>query len=544
MPSSRAPWAAFLLSLLAALLLVPALVVPAQADGTDDPTPDPSTPAEVAEQALETVQEIIETPFTPADPASPTAAEVQGKDLTVALRDLAAAQKNLPKAKRAEAARLLARPDDSSNECLNVDQDLACYGAHPDKVKCNSVVCVHWVTTGPDAVDPENDGAGGKFPGSTSALPDIVEFTLATMNTVVSRFKDAGYRTPVRDGSAGGSSYFDVYLGQLGDDGAFGYCTVDDWSVTEHVPAPAYCVLDNDYAEFGLSPRSALRVTAAHEYFHAVQFAYDVNEDAWLMEATATWVEDEIYDSVNDNLNYLPYGSLARPQQSLDLFEDASAYGNWLFFRFLGERFPSTRAGLETVVRDIWSRTPDEYSVEAVRNVLAARSSSLPAQFAWFTVWNRRPASYYDEGAAYRPTPTRATYRLTGAAPKKVVSVRLDHLASSTYRFTRPSTGGTTWRLQLKFNLNDRVAGGAAVVTIKVKGHAPKAKVVALDTMGNATYSYPYGPSVEWVDVTPINASSRYTGCNDPDRDSTSTCQGVPVDDDETQTVSGLAYTG
>lgn len=46
----------------------------------------------------------------------------------------------------------------------------------------------------------------------------------------------------------------------------------------------AYCVVDNDYAveEFGVrnTPLENLQVTVAHEYFHAVQFAYDFYEAA------------------------------------------------------------------------------------------------------------------------------------------------------------------------------------------------------------------------------------------------------------------------
>jgi hypothetical protein len=37
-----------------------------------------------------------------------------------------------------------------------------------------------------------------------------------------------------------------------------------------------------------------LKVTAAHEFFHAVQFAYDIGEDGWLMESTATWMEEHV----------------------------------------------------------------------------------------------------------------------------------------------------------------------------------------------------------------------------------------------------------
>ena len=86
----------------------------------------------------------------------------------------------------------------------------------------------------------------------------------------------------------------------------YGYCTTDDPNIIdeettyEYWDASAYCVLDNDYSSTQFpnptTPLENLQVTAAHEYFHAVQFAYDIGEDAWLMEATATWVEDEVFD--------------------------------------------------------------------------------------------------------------------------------------------------------------------------------------------------------------------------------------------------------
>ena len=51
-------------------------------------------------------------------------------------------------------------------------------------------------------------------------------------------------------------------------------------------------------------------MTAAHEFFHAVQFAYNAFQDSWLLESTAAWVEDEAFDSVNDNYQYLRSSAL------------------------------------------------------------------------------------------------------------------------------------------------------------------------------------------------------------------------------------------
>ena len=87
-------------------------------------------------------------------------------------------------------------------------------------------------------------------------------------------------------------------------------------------------MLDNDYSrgEFPTNtPEENLQVTAAHEYFHAVQFGYDVAEDGWVMEATATWAEDELYDGVNDNVQYLRSGPMSLPHGSLDQFFQAAS---------------------------------------------------------------------------------------------------------------------------------------------------------------------------------------------------------------------------
>ncbi|WP_157514955.1 MXAN_6640 family putative metalloprotease [Nocardioides sp. J54] len=576
MTPRRAPWAA----VLAALLAVPLLAAPA---GADAPATDPApvTAEETAEAALAAVEEIIESGAAAADSGDagtgdagdPDATDgthdadhtgdepateglrAGGKDLTLALRDLAAARSDLPKSKREAAGRLLARPDDSLVVCNDRDEgDLVCYGGREGvKRTCNSMLCVHWVnrkTSARHGVPGENDGPGGRYPGKAGGAPDYVEFVLSTLTRVAQTYRKAGYRDVLSDGTKGGDARPDIYLGELGDLGAYGYCTTDDHSVTEHVPAPAYCVLDNDYAEFGIAPRSALRATAAHEWFHAVQFAYDLNEDAWLMEATATWIEDQVFDGINDNRNYLPYGPLALPHQSLDLYSQLSQYGSWIFFQFLGERYPSSAGGMPIIVREIWRRLAHDggvgakgmYSVEAVRSSLSKRGSSLATELSKFTIWNRRPAAFYDEGAAYRASPTRRTFNLRGGAPAGSFRFRLDHLAASTVRFIRGS--GLTKRhwVQLKLNLNDRAVGSRAVLTVKRKGKAAKTSMVSLNVHGNRAFDVRFGPAVQWIDVTVLNTSTRFGGCDDPDRDASTTCHGFARDDNRLQAVTGRAY--
>ena len=89
----------------------------------------------------------------------------------------------------------------------------------------------------------------------------------------------------------------------------------------------------------GVDELDPLQVTVAHEFFHAVQFAYDAFEDAWFMEGTASWMEDEVYTDVNDNLQYLADSPLRHPEEPLDFGTQnyLGWYGSWVFFRFLEE---------------------------------------------------------------------------------------------------------------------------------------------------------------------------------------------------------------
>ena len=43
-------------------------------------------------------------------------------------------------------------------------------------------------------------------------------------------------------------------------------------------------------------------------------------EDLWLLETTATWVEEQVYDDINDNRQYLPVSQIYAPNIPLDAF--------------------------------------------------------------------------------------------------------------------------------------------------------------------------------------------------------------------------------
>lgn len=492
----RAPLLALTLSLTLGALAPPALAVEVpSADGTSlAGVPEESSPDAVA--ALEQVQELVD----PAQPSTERSTEADDPaDLTMALRDLRLARDELDASDRATAARLLARP--STNQYRD-------FGS----------VRVHWTS------------------GAVSS--DWVNQVGAVVTHVLKVYKKAGFRAPKSDGTrGGGSGLLDIYLDDIGENGLYGYCDTDTApSGSGPYDTWAYCAFDDDFAEFpSLTPLQNLKVTAAHELFHSVQFAYDYLEDVWFMEATAAWAEDEVYDGINDNRQYLKDSQLAYPGIPLDTGSGMSVYGGWIFFRYLTERFPKTSGRLPVLMRQLWNyadsvKGKDYYSVQAVTKVLADRGLQLRRVYAAFADANRRPGRSYDEGRHYSAAPLSSrrtlsrTSRDTGWR-----TVRLDHLTSSTVSFTPEAALRKGWRLRINLDLPNTARGSAAVVTTYRTSGKVVTRTATLNRSGNGVVRVGFGSkAVTRVELTLANASTRYTRCW---YGGGYACQGTSLDD-------------
>ncbi|MBD0317910.1 MAG: hypothetical protein ICV71_05245, partial [Thermoleophilia bacterium] len=216
---------------------------------------------------------------------------------TPIFRDLAARVSALPPSQRPLARRILARP--------TARRDAIHGYTAPARRACGPHFCFWWVTKGVDAPRLADR--------NRNRIPDWVEMTRAVFARVWrTEVERLGYRRPLSDLLArdhGPNGKLDVYIADVGADGLYGYCTSDDPRRRWRRAVSAFCVVDDDFAagqfEGTATGRRALEVTAAHEFFHAVQYAYDWLEDLWFMEGTATWIEDEVFDDVNDNRQYL-----------------------------------------------------------------------------------------------------------------------------------------------------------------------------------------------------------------------------------------------
>jgi len=459
------------------------------------------------------------------------------RDATVLLRDLAIRRDRLAPDDRATADALLARPtDNKANDPVDIK-----YGDAKAVRTCTPNLCVHYVTTGPHAVSSvDSDG---------NDRPDYVDTVVDELQgRVWSReIGQLGFRQPKRDlrsSNNGGNGRIDFYLGDLGAENPplYGYCASDDPhlrfnSAYQFSDMSAYCVFDNDYrsGQFpNQTPVRNLRVTAAHEFFHAIQFAYDIFEDLWILENTAVWMEDEVYGGINDNLQYLANSSLKHPQVSLDLGASLFEYGNFIFWKFASEKF-GTR-----VVKQVWRKAdgarggPNLYSLRALRAVVE-QGASFGRTFVNFGIANFTPDEHYEKGALYesRVGGASAIKRLTLGLSRRTTlqSRRLDHLANAHY-IIKPGNGvrkGARLRVEVD-GPGSKSKPRATLVAFDESGVVAK-KFVELDQRGIGGAKIPFHGTTRTL-LLLSNASTRYRGCFSFPT-SPFSCAGVPVDQDK-----------
>ena len=381
---------------------------------------------------------------------------------TFLMRDLAARLEDLAGRDLARAQRILARPTHGDADPQDhgydpsSDTDVECRTKTKTSTGQSIDLCFHWVSEpgdpdAPDLTDADNND-----------IPDWVDEVMTAYDDVWAVEVEAlDYRVPLKDwaGSDAGAG-LDIYLADIGNEGIFGYCTIDNprkHSRRQH----SFCVIDEDFAQSEFSPGvygiDAMKVTAAHEMFHSIQFAYDWLERKFFMEGTAVWVEDEVFDDINANYDYLHDSPLHQPEVPLDAgdrrLDENFEYGSWLFWRFLSERHD------DELLREVWEGAAGKSDLfPTLRGVLQGRGQTLPRTMAQFAIWNRAVNKdntgllLYEEGVDYMQAvdyhypPWDANHWL-GPPPNDTPSTRwreleMDHLTMR-YVLMQPVTSVT-----------------------------------------------------------------------------------------------------
>jgi hypothetical protein len=480
-------------------LLAPALALavtaaflvgsPASADRGAPPSDSASHRAAVA--TLDRVQRLF------GAQSAARSAPGRAVDATMELRDLWRARPELTGADRTAADRLLSRGGRVAAAADGPDSFGGPY-------ECQGAFCVHWLTAGADAVPPTDADANG--------IPDQVDTTLATLNSVLGvEHNTLGFRAPLPDTAANPgppscrpdlivgcgddpTTALDVYLEDLGSQGIYGFCSVDDPTSSAR-QQPAFCALDNDFStrQFGAVPVNALRVTVAHELFHAIQYAYDDGEPRWFMEGSAVWMEDVVYNAINDYLQYVSVSPIRRPLTPFTNDGQFGVYGSFTIFKFLTSYLRDPNA-----VRQAWNAASVEgrhTALQSVVQTLAAHHKTPRLAFATFGAWNTLPSHSYPEASTYRPAGVWHLKTLTKRAKKAGTwRIHVAPLANAPVVLLPGRTLSKHSRVRITVNGPYVASGGAATLQVRYRSGAVSLGQLGLNKKGDRTRSVTFNP--------------------------------------------------
>jgi hypothetical protein len=305
-----------LVAAVAALAALAALVATAPAQAHERARAMRSSPA-AADRALDRARAVATGRFG------------NGRELTLALAELESRRPALSAAERREADGLLARPTDPADGGPGGP-----YTADPVSA-CSTHFCFHWID------DPTNVDAPSLEDGDGDGYPDYVNLNAVAFEQAYAvEVGQLGWRPPKPDAGHGGNDRSDVYIKDIGDF-AYGYVSRDPGQapVPENGTRYAYLVMDDDYSadqfpRYGGDPEKPLMVTAAHEFNHVLQNAYDSFEDKWMFESTATWMEEVVHPDVDDYHGYVPNWA-QRSLQPLTAPDNDKIYGSAIWNRWL-----------------------------------------------------------------------------------------------------------------------------------------------------------------------------------------------------------------
>jgi hypothetical protein len=271
---------------------------------------------------------------------------------------------------------------------------------------------IHYETSGSNAIPSyDRDGNG---------TPDYLEFVARSFDRAWEVEIDSLEFNIPPDSTGAPHTMYPVYCLRIPNYGATNFNFLDP------LPGPpgfyrydSYIEINTDfsfvnYPDITNDPivrdSLAIAVTAAHEFNHALQLGYrlwSINNtypDLWLIESSATYMEEVVAQQVNDYFYYL---DCIFSSTDVHLTQDNNCnriYGEAILFIMLGELY-----GKE-ITREIWSEIVNQQAVQSLSIILEQKGSSLNKEMQRWATWMffsgdyTIPGEFYPEANQY-PNP-------------------------------------------------------------------------------------------------------------------------------------------
>ena len=255
---------------------------------------------------------------------------------------------------------------------------------------------IHYDTTGKNAVDLTDKNNNG--------IPDYVDSVAYYFNYAYLMEVDSlKYLPPAPDSGRGGSDAYDVYLLEIGDgfngNVWYGFTTQEDsiYPLGKFIRYTSFIAIDNNFSSldstllssgkkaktFNDTGIAAMKITAAHEFHHALQLMYGEDQSCpSLYEVTSTYMEHRLFPETTDyfqfvkslfsNLNRYTFGN-GSPE---------NGYRFCIFGQFMERNFG------DSLLRRMWEiLSTGRTGYQALNDAFIERNTSLVKEWCNFMPW-------------------------------------------------------------------------------------------------------------------------------------------------------------
>lgn len=184
-----------------------------------------------------------------------------------------------------------------------------------------------------------------------------------------------GYPAPPADFGGGGDDLYDIYIiNQPG--GIYGYTETETYLSANTYTT--FMVVDNDFAGYYSQGLNGLRVTAAHEFHHAIQMGNYIlrDQDTFYYEITSTAMEEFVFDYVNDYFYYVR-SLMLNPSKNFKSYN----YNYALWNIYLKEKFGYG------IIKRTWELMKNQTAMDAISNAIIEYGSTFKAELNTFATW-------------------------------------------------------------------------------------------------------------------------------------------------------------
>jgi len=154
---------------------------------------------------------------------------------------------------------------------------------------------------------------------------------------------------------------YDIYIEEL-PNGSYG------WNCPDDGLGSSWIEIDDNYigSNYSTTGEDAMRISIAHEFFHAIQRAYipAPGVNSFFYELSSMWIEDIIYPDINDYITFSQFGDdyFSNPTNNMNQY---NGYGLGLYPHYLNFVFDNQ------IMQRIWEQlSTDEDVFDAINNTL------------------------------------------------------------------------------------------------------------------------------------------------------------------------------